>query len=52
MTLAFAVFRGSEALTEGENTYVRIDPEAQASEALGEELVETIREFERVEPER
>lgn len=52
MTLAFGVFRGEDVLTEGQNTYVHIDPGAQAPEPLPEELVETILDFERVEPER
>lgn len=52
MTLAFGVFRGGDILTEGENTYVHVDPEAHTSEPLPEELVESILGFERVEPER
>lgn len=52
MTLAFAVFLGGEVLTEGENTYVHLDPEEHSSAPLPDGLVETILAFERLDPER
>lgn len=52
MTLAFTVFLDGAVLTEGTNTYVHLDAEAQASQPLPEKLVETILAFEKVAPER
>lgn len=54
MTLAFAVLRDEELLTEGSITYVYVGPGSgeHAAKPLPEEVTDAVAGFERVAPER
>ncbi|WP_425410184.1 acyl-CoA thioesterase [Hyphococcus sp.] len=52
MTLAMAIFRDEELLTEGALTYVHAERGTQTSSALPDALIERVLAFEKTPPER
>lgn len=52
MTVAAAIFRGNDLLTEGALTYVHAEPGTQNTSPLPEDFIERVLAFEKTPPER